>query len=425
MKNSEDRIQRDKEIEAIESYALSTGIYTKLVDSNGEVIASAGRPCEYCRFCAEHQPDKDFRSKTYRYGSMQAQRFGGKYIYFCPMGLTNWASPIMKDGILVGALTAGPVMMFDMEEYIEFDLALRLKLEKQTKEQVRTLLQQLPFMEPKRVTGLAEQLFYTAAYLCEGDNDDYWMRRDNQQNQSDISEYIQCIKNITEGLGQEVYPIEKEKELLAYITDGNNEDAQRVLNEILGHILFHSGGNLDVIKVRVLELVIVLSRAVMESGGDVEMIFGWNLRYVNDINQITNFEDLTVWLSSIIRRFGDMVFGFSDVKHVDIMYKADKYIKQHYMEKLTLEDVASQVYLSPSYFSKIFKEEMGASFNNYLNKVRVDNAKRLLLKDGVNLVDISNMVGYEDQSYFSKVFKKLSGVTPGKFRETRGKNAKG
>ena len=60
-----------------------------------------------------------------------------------------------------------------------------------------------------------------------------------------------------------------------------------------------------------------------------------------------------------------------------------------------------------------------------LNKVRVDNAKRLLLKDGVNLVDISNMVGYEDQSYFSKVFKKLSVVTPGKFRETRGKNAKG
>ncbi|MFR3483697.1 MAG: PocR ligand-binding domain-containing protein [Clostridia bacterium] len=186
MKNSEDRIQRDKEIEAIESYALSTGIYTKLVDSNGEVIASAGRPCEYCRFCAEHQPDKDFRSKTYRYGSMQAQRFGGKYIYFCPMGLTNWASPIMKDGILVGALTAGPVMMFDMEEYIEFDLALRLKLEKQTKEQVRTLLQQLPFMEPKRVTGLAEQLFYTAAYV-RGRYDDYWMP-DNQQNQSDISD---------------------------------------------------------------------------------------------------------------------------------------------------------------------------------------------------------------------------------------------
>ena len=109
MKNSEDRIQRAKEIEAIESYALSTGIYTKLVDSNGEVIASAGSPCEYCRFCAERQQDQDFRSKTYRYGSMQAQRFGGKYIYFCPMGLTNWASPIMKDGILVGALTAGPV----------------------------------------------------------------------------------------------------------------------------------------------------------------------------------------------------------------------------------------------------------------------------------------------------------------------------
>lgn len=90
------------------------------------------------------------------------------------------------------------------------------------------------------------------------------------------------------------------------------------------------------------------------------------------------------------------------------------------MKKITLEEVASYVYLSPSYFSKIFKEEMKVNFNTYLNYVRIEKSKKLLLDDSIVLVDLSNLVGFEDQSYFSKVFKKITGVSPGKYRESRG-----
>jgi len=120
-------------------------------------------------------------------------------------------------------------------------------------------------------------------------------------------------------------------------------------------------------------------------------------------------------------RFLDCVFKFNDIKHVDIIYKAADYIRRNCSKKITLEDVAGYVYLSPAYFSRLFSEEMKCTFSTFLNQVRIEKSKRLLLSEDIRLVDVALLVGYEDQSYFSKVFKKLAGTTPGKYRELRGK----
>ena len=77
--------------------------------------------------------------------------------------------------------------------------------------------------------------------------------------------------------------------------------------------------------------------------------------------------------------------------------------------------------LSPSYFSKLFKTETGINYSTYLNQVRVEKSKELLLNEDLTLVEISNLVGFEEQSYFTKVFRRITGTTPGKFRETRGR----
>lgn len=159
----------------------------------------------------------------------------------------------------------------------------------------------------------------------------------------------------------------------------------------------------------------------MEGGADVEQIFGLNYKYLNTIHNFKTVEELTFWLSKIMIRFTDCVFNLKDIKHADVIYKAVNYINENYMKKITLEEVAAHVYLSPSYFSKVFKDNMNCNFNTYVNRVRVEKSKQLLLNENINLVDVSNLVGYEDQSYFSKVFKKIEGVTPGKYRVTRGK----
>jgi len=124
-----------------------------------------------------------------------------------------------------------------------------------------------------------------------------------------------------------------------------------------------------------------------------------------------------------MNRFSEQVFNLSHVKHADVIYRAVDYVRKNYTRKVTLEETAALVYLSPAYFSRIFKDEMKVNFNIYVNQVRVEAAKKLLLNDSVPLVDIASQAGFDGQSYFSKVFKKMTGVTPGKFRESRGRAA--
>lgn len=118
-----------------------------------------------------------------------------------------------------------------------------------------------------------------------------------------------------------------------------------------------------------------------------------------------------------MERFTDHVFNLANIKRKDVIFKSIDYIRKNYMKKVTLDEVAACVYLSPSYFSKVFKQEMEMSFNTYLNYIRIEMSKKLLSDPSIAIVDISNLVGFEDQSYFSKVFKKMTGLSPKKFRE--------
>ena len=92
------------------------------------------------------------------------------------------------------------------------------------------------------------------------------------------------------------------------------------------------------------------------------------------------------------------------------------YISEHFSNPLTLEEVAAYVHLHPSYFSTLFKSSTGSSFKEYLNMVRIEESKRLLSNTDYSIIDIAVAVGFEDQSYFSKVFKKYTGLTPKQFR---------
>ena len=280
----------------------------------------------------------------------------------------------------------------------------------------------LPVIETERVNSLSELLRILTSYL----SDSTWYRMEQemeeQEQAADISAYIHYLKSIAGGSDDvPAYPIEKEKELLNAISLGNKPLSQKLLNEILGHIFFASGNEFETIRSRVLELVVLLSRASLEGGADIKQIFGLNYQYLNQLKKFKNLEELTPWLSRIMERFTDQVFNMTNVKHKDVIYKSLEYIRRNYMTKITLDEVSSYVYLSPTYFSKIFKEEMDMNFNTYLNNIRIEMSKKLLADPSIPMVDVSNIVGFEDQSYFSKVFKKVTGQSPKKYRDNRGK----
>ena len=419
----------EKAAKAIEHYGRVAGVGTSIIDSRGALVYSTGDSGTGCKFCRQVRElldcEGDYCEKVHLYGGYQSERFGGKYIFFCPFGLVHWASPITLEGMVRGYLLCGPGLMVEADDFLLDDLLLKNHIKEEHLDQLMENLKSIPVIPPDKVTSLSELLFMVASHISHISDAEYLQYLDRTEfyhNQSDISGYIHKIKAMDEKQsGISSYPFEKEKELLSCIAKGDKKGSQTILNEVLGHIFFSSGGGFETIRARILELIVLLSRAALEGGADVEQIFGLNYKYLNTIHNFNTVEELTYWLSKIMIRFTDCVFNLKDIKHVDVIYKAVGYIKQNYMKKITLEEVASHVYLSPSYFSKIFKDDMKCNFNTYVNHIRVERSKQLLRNDNINLVDVSNMVGYEDQSYFSKVFKKIVGVTPGKFRYTRGK----
>lgn len=104
-------------------------------------------------------------------------------------------------------------------------------------------------------------------------------------------------------------------------------------------------------------------------------------------------------------------------RKVSIVHRAEEMIQQHYAQALTLEEVAEAVYLSPNYFSSIFKEVTQTTFSNYINEIRIEKAKKLLIETDMPIKEIVPLVGFEEYNYFNRVFKQIAGLPPGSFRE--------
>lgn len=216
------------------------------------------------------------------------------------------------------------------------------------------------------------------------------------------------------------YPIEKEKELRAMLLTHDKHGAQNAINELLGHIYFSNDFNLPEIRARLIEFVVVLSRAIIDSGADMREVMALNAKYLGDVDRFTDFEDMNVWVTDIVHRFIDYSFTMPRLKHSSAVYKITEYINANYAKKISLDDIAKNVYLSRSYISTVFKAEMGVSITDYIRSVRIERSKQLLLDNTVRLVEVSGACGFDDQSYFTKVFRQSVGVTPKRFRDLRG-----
>ncbi|MDD3202297.1 MAG: helix-turn-helix domain-containing protein, partial [Pygmaiobacter massiliensis] len=96
---------------------------------------------------------------------------------------------------------------------------------------------------------------------------------------------------------------------------------------------------------------------------------------------------------------------------------AKQYIQEYFAQPLTLEEVSGIAGFNPSYFSSLFKKECGQNFTEYLAEVRIAKAKELLRESKLSVAEICEAVGYLDLKYFTKTFKKSTGIKPGEFRK--------
>ncbi|MFC5405365.1 response regulator [Cohnella soli] len=101
----------------------------------------------------------------------------------------------------------------------------------------------------------------------------------------------------------------------------------------------------------------------------------------------------------------------------DIIGKIVEYMKSNFKEPITLETVAERFALNSSYLSRLFKQECGENFIDFLTRIRIEKASKLMLNPHLKTYEIAEIVGYENTNYFSKVFKKIIGLSPTEYRE--------
>ena len=401
--------------EMTDAFSSSCQVHCDLYNAAGQLLHQQGPPhsdCTFCRKLTELTGDSFSCEKLHSYAAFQSERFGGRYIYSCPVGMTFFSSPILMGGSFAGALVAGPVLIVELDDFLANDNLHLDALPPEQSAAVKTLLLCVPQTDPRRLEHLSSQLFANAVYISDSSHELFLSRQGNEQ-QNAIGDYIARLKQTNSSVN---YPIEQETMLCRAISHGDRETAADLLNEILGYIFFYTSSP-EESRSRVAELLVVLSRAAIQGGANVDQIFAISQQYMQDMRRLNTQAELTRWLANSLNRFANLVFDLMDVKHRNAMHSAIDYIKANYTDKITLDEVAQKAGYSPAYFSKLFKDEIGVTFKEYLNELRVERSKFLLLSGNSNILEICNMVGFKDQSYFCKTFKKITGVSPDTFRK--------
>ncbi|HZK70539.1 MAG TPA: response regulator [Clostridia bacterium] len=165
------------------------------------------------------------------------------------------------------------------------------------------------------------------------------------------------------------------------------------------------------------DLKSILIRTVKDEGINFEGLFGNNMSLFDDIESFETIDEYKEWILNV---YYIVITGLSDmsgIKHNTLMLKAAEYIKKNYNRNLTTEELSEHIQKNSNYFSHLFKKEFGVSFIEYLNKVRINEAKNLMKTTSLLAYEIAEKVGFQDYKYFTQVFKKLEGFSPSKLRK--------
>ena len=133
---------------------------------------------------------------------------------------------------------------------------------------------------------------------------------------------------------------------------------------------------------------------------------------MSEIDSCMTEKEIRIKLAGIIENIMNEKLSVKLANLSAYAQQAKRYIEKHYMENITLETIAGQLNINPTYLSVVFKNEVKMNYSKYLTMVRMENAKELLRKCDKNLTQIAHAVGYDRTAYFSSVFKTYTGIKP-------------
>jgi two-component system response regulator YesN len=212
-----------------------------------------------------------------------------------------------------------------------------------------------------------------------------------------------------------LYPENEEKLLLKNVASGDKDACLMAFDRIFEWLREEYGSNKQEIASGLTELVVMLGHIAKEYGAEADTA---GRDFLNEFFAIDDINVLRVWLKKRIRDVCEAISGIRDKKLSGVIVSAKEYIAKNYSREITLEELSKEVNVSPNYFSKLFKDETGGNFIDYLTMLRIEKAKKMLCDSNYVNKEICYQIGYSDPNYFSRIFKKIVGVTPTEYRSS-------
>jgi AraC-like DNA-binding protein len=315
----------------------------------------------------------------------KAREQGGSYIYVCPESLVFWTSPFYSGERFAGALLSGGV-------HGSVSNSDRVKA-----------LAKMMLICADQISGRSfVQKNITAGLPIADENS-------NEFDPEDAEIDIKIENN--------AHLLDLERILLASLRRGDNIEANKLLVKLLYARYIEANKNFQLFRLKALELAVLLSRAVSDPN-DIKnnTVLEDTSRYLNKIEAASNFQEISEILCTITEKMSGKIFSFHGVQHFAALGRAERFIWNNYTKKISLKEIAEASGLSAPYFSTIFKDEMGENLSSYLNRLRVEKSATMLVTTNMPISEIASACGFEDQSWFSKIFKSYTGYTPGKYR---------
>ncbi len=209
------------------------------------------------------------------------------------------------------------------------------------------------------------------------------------------------------------YPINKEKLFIDKMVGGDIKGVLELFEELFLWLTTTHSGDVNKIKTKLIELLILSQRAVSFN------VVSDNIhdnQFLNQLLQLTDPMELKLNYTNYLK---NLLGNIEEIKNKNLnglIKKAIDYIEENYHKNITLDDVAKEIRMSYHHFSKFFKDSTGKNFVDYITELRVEKAKAFLRDQDSNIKEICYEVGYTDPNYFSKIFKKETGMTPTEYR---------
>jgi AraC-like DNA-binding protein len=354
------------------------------VDAEGRFLRGEGRVPE----CAQNATCQPFRLLAVT----EALRWGEPCVTCCACGRAMWAVPVMRNQSLCGGLVVTGVKLDSPSRAGSLDQRI--------------------LSAGEHLVALAAQHNLTNAALLTA-------RRQSALRERDKAEAIHLLKDRFHDDIRSTY-LHEEPALLAAIRRGERTEARRIINRVLVGIYAAGGRDTNLLKSLALELVVMMTRAAVQAGGNPAVILGLNYQSITALARIADQEALAKWLCEILEQLIDAIKVNTRHPNSVLLARALEFMEEHLADELSREEVAQAAGLSPSHFSHLMRAKTGWSFTELLTRLRIDRACHLLTHTAHPLARIAQDCGFSDQSYFTRVFHKRIGQTPGDYRARLG-----